>query len=140
MDARKQLSRLRYLKMAIEQTEDQIELLRETMTHVAAIRYDKDAVQQSPADTLAEYVVRLEALETRAVKLCAEYSELWDITMKRIGGLENELQRNVLLLRYVAWLPFHEIAKRLGYSDRHMYNTHAAALKAYDRNYPECKE
>ena len=60
--------------------------------------------------------------------------------MKRIGGLDNDLQRNVLLLRYVSWLPFHEIAKRLGYSDQHMYNIHRAALKAFDRKYQEIKE
>lgn len=137
MNAREYLMQLQYLRMAIKTVEEQIEEVRHTMTQLNAIRYDKEHVQQTSDDTMLNCIIRIEAAEEKYAKLLDQYNERYTIALTRIEGLENDLHRRVLLLRYVGGIPLYKIAVELGYSFEWIRHVHKHALQAFQEKYLE---
>ena len=52
-------------------------------------------------------------------------------TAGKIGLLKNRDYRLLLELRYLNFNPWHIIAWKMNYSERHVYNIHKEALKKY---------
>ena len=50
-----------------------------------------------------------------------------------IDHLPNPVHRQLLLLRYIKFKPFPEVAEALGYSERQMFRLHGAALKDLEK-------
>ena len=137
MNAKKYLSRARFLKSQIKRTEERIETLRIQMQSVGAIRYDKDRVQSSAGDPMIEYIEKLEDLQVREQELRIEYNYAYSQIRERIDGLEDPLFASVLSCRYLDEMQFWEIADKLGYSVRYMENVHGRALQAFAKMYDE---
>lgn len=135
MNAREYLMQLQYLKLAIGTVEEQISEIRNTMTQLSAIRYDKEHVQQTPDDIMLNCIIRIEAAEEKYVKLLDQYNERYTIAMQRIEGMENDLHRKVLLLRYVSGFPLYKVAVRLGYSFDWIRHVHQNALWEFQEKY-----
>ena len=135
MTPKKYLGQLRSLSMSIRRTREQIVEIRETMASAGAIRYDKDKVQTSPEDVMANYMIRLEAVEKREKDLLLDYYEKYERIQRQISGLDSGLQTSVLSLRYLDCKMFSDIAYDLGYSESYIWHVHQKALKNFGRRY-----
>lgn len=107
---------------------------RKTMQHdelescllPAAIRYDKDVVQTSPEDKLADIAAAVIELEKEIRILKQRKAKLaWEIG-SAIEQLEDDREKTILMAYYVGRVPMHEIAERIGYSIQHTYRLRKA--------------
>lgn len=108
-----------------------------------AIRYDQARVQTSPEDHVAKVMCNMEGLLKREKKLqiqltraVTETADLID-TLKR-ADLGDKLRgaKPCLLMhyRYTACLPWSEIATKMGYTERHCFRIHDAAIDWLSKN------
>lgn len=135
MNTKEYLMQLKHLRLAMQKVEEQISEIRNTMTQLSAIRYDKEHVQQTPDDIMLNCIVRIEAAEEKYVNLLEQYNERYTIMLQQIEGMENELQKNILLLRYMYGLPLHIVADKLGYSFDWIRHVHQRALRTFQEKY-----
>ena len=91
-----------------------------------AIRYDKDKVQASPQDPMAEYAVRLDELERKIEDLQTEYLNAQD----EVVTVANELTSPgdvIITLRFISGWDFQSIAKEISMSERQMFRYYKVA-------------
>lgn len=73
------------------------------------------------ASELNHIIEHLNSLATDKYLLCAHIVQL-------INTLQNETEKNILLLKYVEDYTWEEISEQLNYSPRQIYNLHHKAL------------
>ena len=132
MTAKQYLSRSFFIRTQIRDLDERIEQIRNRMSSVGAIRYDKVSVQSSPEDTMATNIAypieaeqKLVALEADLEKVCSEIRE-------KIQQVDNEVYRTILLKRYVYNRSMKRIAREINYSVDWTWDLHRKALKAFD--------
>ena len=140
MTAKQYLGQIRYLNRQIEKLIGELEYLRQKMSQVSAIRYDKDTVQSSPElDPMGETYVQIEAKEKElADKLSRLVGVRLDI-VSRIIALQDPRHVDVLYARYVGDSSYpdtwDQISEELGYDRRHAIRLHGLALEAFREMY-----
>lgn len=136
MTAKEYLSEAIRLKRLIKKTESQIEDIKEMATSVGAIRYDKDNIQNSPNnDAMANYMIRLEAAESRARDLIIEYLEAYMTIEQQIRKIMPGIYADVLYLRYIDGKNLDQIAEELNYSADWIRHVHGYALRTFDQQF-----
>ena len=96
----KLLTKPRKIRGQIKKTEAEMEGLKLSMLP-GAIRYDKDKVQASPQDPMAQYAVRLDELERKIEDLQTEYLNAQD----EVVTVANELTSPgdvIITLRFIS--------------------------------------
>jgi len=83
----------------------------------------------SSEDKLIAYAEASKNLDNRIKDLIELQSE----AMHFINQLDNEVQRIVLLKRYIMGYMFSDIAEELNYSLRHIYNIHKQAINQIEK-------
>lgn len=142
MTAKQYLGQIRYLNRQIEKLIGELEYLRQKMSQVSAIRYDKDTVQSSPElDPMGETYVQIEAKEKElADKLSRLVGVRLDI-VSRIIALQDPRHVDVLYARYVGDTPhpptWETIADTIGYSRIQTIRIHGTALEEFREMYGE---
>lgn len=121
----KALTRPRKIRGQIKKAEAEMEGLRLSMLP-GAIRYDKDAVQTSPQDPMAQYAARLDELERKIEELQTEYLDAQD----QVVALANDLTTPgdvIITLRFISGWDFQSIAKDIHMSERQMFRYYKKA-------------
>jgi len=87
----------------------------------AAIRYDRDKVQTSPADPMAKIVAEINELEQEMNKIQLKKSKQIAKIDKAISALPSDEERTALTMRYINRIPVTDIADAMGYSIKRIY-------------------
>ena len=121
----KLLTKPRKIRGQIKKAEAEMEGLKLSMLP-GAIRYDKDKVQASPQDSMAQYAVRLDELERKIEDLQIEYLNAQD----EVVAVANELTSPgdvIITLRCISGWDFQSIAKEISMSERQMFRYYKVA-------------
>lgn len=121
----KLLTKPRKIRGQIKKAEAEMEGLKLSMLP-GAIRYDKDKVQASPQDPMAQYAVRLDELERKIGDLQTEYLNAQD----EVVAVANELTSPgdvIITLRFISGWDFQSIAKEISMSERQMFRYYKVA-------------
>ena len=121
----KLLTKPRKIRGQIKKAEAEMEGLKLSMLP-GAIRYDKDKVQSSPQDSMAQYAVRLDELERKIEDLQTEYLNAQD----EVVAVANELTSPgdvIITLRFISGWDFQSIAKEISMSERQMFRYYKQA-------------
>lgn len=121
----KLLTKPRKIRGQIKKAEAEMEGLKLSMLP-GAIRYDKDKVQASPQDPMAQYAVRLDELERKIEDLQTEYLNAQD----EVVAVANELTSPgdvIITLRFISGWDFQSIAKEISMSERQMFRYYKVA-------------
>lgn len=121
----KLLTKPRKIRGQIKKAEAEMEGLKLSMLP-GAIRYDKDKVQASPQDSMAQYAVRLDELERKIEDLQIEYLNAQD----EVVAVANELTSPgdvIITLRFISGWDFQSIAKEISMSERQMFRYYKVA-------------
>ena len=87
----------------------------------AAIRYDKDKVQTSPEDPMAEIISEIEELEKEMVRVQRRKFTQIEKIGRAINALGSDEERTALTMRYINRKPVTEIAEAMGYAESTIY-------------------
>ena len=125
-------------KRRYEHAVEELEYVRSMASGVKAIRYDKDLIQSSPRnDQMADYMVRLEKAEARALEMSEKYFSAYTTTAMQIEQITPQLYADILYGRYIQGMRLWQIADELGYDYTYMRCIHGKALSEFGRSFPE---
>jgi len=133
MNAKTLLLNVKFIQQDIDRLKLQIEEIESIMQSPKAIRYDKESVQASAENALERNVIRLEELKDKINELKIQKAEAKVKVERMIEQLQNELEKEVLLMHYVDLYSFRFIADDMGYSIQHIYRVHGEALRNANR-------
>lgn len=124
------LSRARTLNLRIDAGFERIQQLRALAQRRTAV-YGREKVNASAAadgrmDVVARIVDAERALDEEIDRMLALKEEIAAV----IGRVPDERMRGLLELRYLNGLSWEEVAERMNYTTRNIYNLHNAALRA----------
>lgn len=138
MKAKQYLSQAQALKKRYQRALEDLEYIRSMATGLTGIRYDKDQVQVSPDnDQMANYMIKLEKAEARALKAAEEYFGKYEIIRMQIDICSPQLYCDVLYMRYIQGMKLWQIADELGYEYDYIRAIHGKALKEFAFCFPE---
>ena len=138
MKPKEYLSQALRFKRRYENALEELEYIRSMATGLTAIRYDKDQVQTSPEnDQLANYMIRLEKAEKKALKASEDYFTAHEVIRMQIEIISPQLYADVLRLRYIKGRKLYEIADELSYSYEWLRIIHGRALREFGACFPE---
>ena len=123
------------MKKSMDKLTAQIAEFEDSATRVAAIRYDKITVQQTPTNKIEEYIIKTEELVAKLTKYIEEYSERYKTIMWAIDQVPDPKQREVLKMRYLEGMTFTEINEFFGwnYESHWVYKMHHGGLIAIEK-------
>jgi DNA-directed RNA polymerase specialized sigma subunit len=87
----------------------------------AAIRYDKDKVQTSPDDPMSRIVAEINELEREMSQVQIAKSKRVEEIYRDIRSVDLEEERTALTMRFVNRISVSEIADKMGYSEKRIY-------------------
>lgn len=133
MTVKQYLNQIRLLDIRIDQRIEQAEEIKQKAFLIEAVDTTKDRVQSSQSESNLKYVDKYVDMMAEIDKLVDEYVDLKNKIIGEIHQLEDQRYMEVLYLRYVNGLRFIEIAKAMGYGDRHVKRLHHAALREFGK-------
>ena len=132
MTGRDYMETIRKTRRLIRLLNEQIELDYQIATECTGIRYDKDKVQTSPTgDRMATTFARIDENVARLNAEVDRLHSLLDDANILFINLKEEHER-VLTLYYVHDVSLLEVAERMGYSERYIFELRNTALKELD--------
>lgn len=131
------LTKPKKIRADIRKTESEIDGLRLSMLPTG-ITYDKDIVQTSPDDPMAQYVVRVEALLNRLKTLKLAYLEAQDKVVEACNKLSSP-QSEIISLRFISGWSFEKIAESFPMSERQMFRYYKKGLMEIDEQIKRCQ-
>ena len=111
-----------------EQITGQIAQLRACKENPSAIVYDGMPKGSGGAD-LSGYIARLDELERQLMEERTREIRTYQDIVRRIKLLRSENELDVLFYRYIRGLDWWEIAQKMGYTQRRLYQIHEKALE-----------
>ena len=135
LKAKKYLSRIKDKTEKIQEQEECIQRLRDTLG-IAGIRYDKDRVQTSPdpnktANIVAKIIEEEQILDDMKQSLINYRIKVID----EIKQIDNENFRKVLNVVYVDMKTLKECSQIIGFSYDYVRELHPQALKAFEEKF-----
>ena len=138
MNAKEYLEQIESLTIRIEQMENRLECMRETAGGAAAIRYDKERVQTTIANSpLERDVLRIIELSDDIFELKMKWQALVAEAKEKINALENENDRIVLTMHYIQSYSFGRMSAELCKDIRWLKRVNNRALDAMDMLYKD---
>lgn len=131
--AKKYLNHIGNLPREIESKMLEIEVMRNKAEGLGAIRYDKDHVQTSPADTMPDAVIKLLEFIDKLDEDHRNLVVLRDRADSIMEYLEDE-QRAVLDYYFFQGKNFYQISKAMSYSERTVKSRYYDGLEAFGKN------
>lgn len=133
MTAKEYLSQIQKLQTIIEQKQEQIKEIRESVSTVRAVRFDLEKVQGGgQTDRIGDSVVRIvdleKELESDMLKLLDRQHEV----INQIQRLDDCRCMSLLFKRYIMGKSFQIIANEMNFTYRHCLNLHEKALNAFE--------
>ncbi|MBQ0113291.1 MAG: hypothetical protein KBT03_09200 [Bacteroidales bacterium] len=138
MTAKEYLKQLYILDMRYKSKMEEVIDLRELVTSVGAIRYDKEQVQTSKRnDQLVNAVIKITTAENEAMRRSVELADKRQEIIDRIINLDDGNYIRILCMHYVHYKKFEDISDAMHYSCDWIRHLHGEALKAFESKYPE---
>ncbi len=136
MTVKEYLSQVYYTRQNIDRLCERRDRLRSDMMGLSSPSLG-DRVQTSPDDGMSRDMAKLDAVERSLIKQILKEQSLIDKIGKKIDRLTNPRHRAVLALRYLNCLPWPDIAERLDYTERRVYQLHGEALAEFKKHFSE---
>lgn len=134
-NVKRYLMQIRLMDVRIQHLQHHADELREMLTDTGGTDYSKPRVKSSIApDTMAERVVKIADIEKKIDREVDRLIDIRDRIVWQIGRLDDPDEITVLELRYVHMLKWEEIADKMGYSLRRVYQIHGAALINFNKH------
>lgn len=130
MTGKEYMEQIRNVRREIRLLQEQI--LRDTVyaSNVKAIRYDVDRVQTSPdGDRMADIISGIVGAEDKLYKKVKDLMKREDEARNYLLQLREEYER-VLVLHYFEGLKWEDVADKIGYDDKYIYDVKNRALDA----------
>lgn len=137
MTAKEYLGQIRLCQRKIKQKEKQREMLRDDVVLLEGIRYDRDKVQTSPKDNIAEMVAQLVDRENEIIQDVVSCNALINQAIDLIQGIDNIDYVDCLFRRYVEGYNFETIAVDMHLSYYRVCHLHGEALRYFEEKYPD---
>lgn len=115
------LMQIRRKEIIIRRKETQRDELRACLLP-GAIRYDREKVQSTPTDKMADVIARVDELDREIEQLRREKASLVIVISDAIEKLEDENEKTVLTEFYIARAPMTQAAYAINYSIRRAYD------------------
>lgn len=133
MTAREYLSEVQRLQTVIEQKQERIKEIRESVSTVRAVRFDLEKVQGGGhTDKIGEAVVKIVDLEKEVENdIVNLVYRQHDIT-NQIHKVDNLNYMKILYKRYIEGKDFQTIANEIPLTYEYALNLHGKALKAFE--------
>ena len=129
MTGKEYMNQIREIRREIRLLEEQI--LRDTVyaSNVKAIRYDVDKVQTSPdGDRMANIISGIVGAEEKLYKKIQDLMQKGNEARTYLIQLREEHER-VLVLHYFDGLKWEDVASKIGYDDKYIYDVKNKALE-----------
>ena len=110
---RNQLKNLVSLKAAIAEAEDEVQMIQKEM---ASHGYDE------------KYVAALNELKQKVIYYRYQKVKSCSVLYDKIEALEDEQEKRILKYRYIRGYRWEEIADKMGYSIRQIFNIHSKSI------------
>lgn len=130
MTGKEYMEQIRNVRREIRLLQEQI--LRDTVyaSNVKAIRYDVDRVQTSPdGDRMADIISGIVGAEDKLYKKVTDLMQKEEEARQYLIQLREEYER-VLVLHYFEGLKWEDVADKIGYDDKYIYDVKNRALEA----------
>lgn len=130
MTGKEYMEQIRNVRREIRLLQEQI--LRDTVyaSNVKAIRYDVDRVQTSPdGDRMADIISGIVGAEDKLYKKVKDLMQKEEEARQYLIQLREEYER-VLVLHYFEGLKWEDVADKIGYDDKYIYDVKNRALEA----------
>jgi DNA-directed RNA polymerase specialized sigma24 family protein len=130
MTGKEYMEQIRNVRREIRLLQEQI--LRDTVyaSNVKAIRYDVDRVQTSPdGDRMADIISGIVGAEDKLYKKVKDLMQKEEEARQYLIQLREEYER-VLVLHYFEGLKWEDVADKIGYDDKYIYDVKNRALDA----------
>lgn len=141
MTAKEYLLQLRKLQRNATNKQKEYKRIKESLTFLQGIAYDKDRVQTSPKDTLSETISSLVDAENEAVAAITQYLDLYNDCVDKINSLSRYEYVEILSRRYLEddyqKRRLVSIACDLNFSYERVKHMHGEALQEFSRKYLE---
>lgn len=134
MTAKEYLQEISKYKRMIEAKIKQRKKLRESLTYIEGISYEKDRVQSSSHDKLSESVIRVVDMDREIENAIEQYNEELMRRVDQINSLAKAEFIEILTERYVDELSFEQIAVNINYSYHYTCQLHGEALREFQKN------
>lgn len=133
MTAKEYLSDVQRLQTIIEQKQERIKEIRESVSTVRAVRFDLEKVQGGGhTDRIGEAVAKIVDLEKEVesdiVNLMYRQHEITN----QIHRVDNLNYMKILFKRYIEGKDFQTIANEISLTYEYVLNLHGKALKAFE--------
>ena len=130
------LKQVRHIDEEIEFRRGELEKIREDITSIKGIAYDKDRVQSSPTDDgILKKVIQLQKIGKNISDLIVKRTKIRNQIINEITMMPNRVHMNVLHKYYVDGKTFELIAVEMGYSYDRIIHIHSEALQAFKEKY-----
>lgn len=134
MTAKEYLSEVQTFQTIIEQKQEALKQIRESVTTVHSLQYDREKVQESKqTDRIGETVAKIVDLEKEVendiIRLICKKHEV----IKQIHALDNIRYIQLLFKRYIEFKRFQTIAEEMDLTDQYIKEIHPKALKAFEK-------
>ena len=134
MTAKEYLSEVQTLQTIIEQKQEALKQIRESVTSVHGLQYDRERVQGSKqTDRIGETVAKIvdieKEVEADVITLICKKHE----TIKQIHTLQNPRFIALLFKRYIEYKKFQTIAEEMDLTEQYVKHLHGKALKAFEK-------
>lgn len=137
MDAKQYLMQVSQMKENIQDQEDKIQRLRDTLD-VQGISYDKERVQTSPDfDKFAKVFAKIEDEQKELDALKERFIDFRLTVIEQIYSLDEVLFRQVLNGKYIDYMTLKQCAVDMGYSYDYVRELHNKALHAFEDKFPQ---
>lgn len=141
MTAKEYLLQLRKLQRNATNKQKEYKRIKESLTFLQGIAYDKDRVQTSPKDTLSETISSLVDAENEAVAAITQYLDLYNDCVDKINSLSRYEYVEILSRRYLEddyqKRRLVSIACDLNFSYERVKHMHGEALQEFSKKYLE---
>ena len=136
MTAKEYLSEVQTLQTMIEQKQETIKQIWESITTVHGLQYDREKVQGGKqTDRIEESVAKIVDLEKEAeadiVNLIHKKHEI----ITQIHALDNYRYIQLLFKRYIEFKKFQTVAEEMNLTDQYVKEMHPKALKAFEKQH-----
>lgn len=133
MTAREYLSEVQRLQAIIEQKQERIKEIRESVSTVRAVRFDLEKVQGGGhIDRIGEAVAKIVDLETEVENDMMNLLYRQHEIVNQIQKVDNPLYMRLLFKRYYEGKDFKTIAKETRLTYDYIKCLHKPALKAFE--------
>ena len=132
-ETKQQLKKIKWLDKVVKSKTDQLENLRSTVFNVSGNSGDEKVQTSKRRDKIGDIMPKIMDLEKELNNHIKEFIDLKSKITKKIDELPDIEYRLVLMLRYLDFKTWEEIAEMMNYSRQWVTKIHGRALNSLQK-------